>query len=505
MALGKNGAVRPTVLLSYAALIAINLVSNFVIIPCHVQLLLSASLTVYIGCHRSLLQEKTESMKQEDAMKFPLVASVFLFGLYLVFKTFEPEHINMLLKAYFLLIGTFAMAMTFYPFMQHFGKSLLGKEKKYTIPLLGDIEFDNGLLICLAASVALSSVYLKTKHWCVSNLFGISFSVQAIQQMSLGKFMTGVYLLAGLFFYDIFWVFGTDVMVSVATKFDAPIKLLFLRAFATEDTSAQFSMLGLGDIVLPGCLIALLLRFDARRAELDDEGKRDLKPFDKPYFNVNIVSYSLGLLVTVVVMYVFKAAQPALLYLVPACLGAAVLTALYRGELDALLEYEDEPPSYHFGVPLSECPKDSETKVPDVLSFLREKIDFSKAAFADADQQLLDQVTEAIDCSESAKDADLADLDLPLVAGAACKRWLKELPELPSKPSPEEELEKTKLTSWFCSLGFDLVKSGGYPSNQAFAKALCAGLSDCPNAAACFGSAPKMVAMMVSSGLNKAN
>ena len=30
----------------------------------------------------------------------------------------------------------------------------------------------------------------------------------------------------GLFFYDIFWVFGTDVMVSVATKFDAPIKVL---------------------------------------------------------------------------------------------------------------------------------------------------------------------------------------------------------------------------------------------------------------------------------------
>jgi len=34
----------------------------------------------------------------------------------------------------------------------------------------------------------------------------------------------------GLFVYDVFWVFGTDVMVSVATKFDAPIKLIFPRA-----------------------------------------------------------------------------------------------------------------------------------------------------------------------------------------------------------------------------------------------------------------------------------
>ena len=41
-------------------------------------------------------------------------------------------------------------------------------------------------------------------------------------------------------------------MVTVAKSFDAPIKLLFPRALATTDTDAVFSMLGLGDIVLPG-------------------------------------------------------------------------------------------------------------------------------------------------------------------------------------------------------------------------------------------------------------
>lgn len=56
----------------------------------------------------------------------------------------------------------------------------------------------------------------------------------------------------GLFLYDVFWVFGTDVMVTVAKNFDAPIKLLFVRSFATEDTDATYSMLGLGDIVIPG-------------------------------------------------------------------------------------------------------------------------------------------------------------------------------------------------------------------------------------------------------------
>jgi minor histocompatibility antigen H13 len=38
--------------------------------------------------------------------------------------------------------------------------------------------------------------------------------------------MAGFVLLGGLFFYDIFFVFGTDVMVTVAVSMDVPIKVL---------------------------------------------------------------------------------------------------------------------------------------------------------------------------------------------------------------------------------------------------------------------------------------
>lgn len=34
-------------------------------------------------------------------------------------------------------------------------------------------------------------------------------------------------LLAGLFIYDVFWVFATDVMTTVAKGIDAPILLQF--------------------------------------------------------------------------------------------------------------------------------------------------------------------------------------------------------------------------------------------------------------------------------------
>jgi len=122
-------------------------------------------------------------------------------------------------------------------------------------------------------------------------------------------------------------------MVTVAKSFDAPIKLLFPKHLFAE--TMEFSMLGLGDIVIPGVFIALLLRFDARRAN----NKRN---YSKVYFYTCYIGYFLGLVTTIFVMHVFKAAQPALLYLVPACIGSSMLLAIARGEVNLLLSYEEE-------------------------------------------------------------------------------------------------------------------------------------------------------------------
>lgn len=47
-----------------------------------------------------------------------------------------------------------------------------------------------------------------------------------------------------------------------AKSFDAPIKLLFPRALEEGSKLTPFSMLGLGDIVIPGIFVALVLRYD---------------------------------------------------------------------------------------------------------------------------------------------------------------------------------------------------------------------------------------------------
>jgi minor histocompatibility antigen H13 len=91
-------------------------------------------------------------------------------------------------------------------------------------------------------------------------VLAILFCVHGIQSLFLGNFSTGFILLSLLFFYDIFFVFGTDVMLTVAKSIDAPIKLLFPRDWNADPV--EYSLLGLGDIVLPGVFIALCLRYD---------------------------------------------------------------------------------------------------------------------------------------------------------------------------------------------------------------------------------------------------
>lgn len=129
-------------------------------------------------------------------------------------------------------------------------------------------------------------------------------------------------------------------MVTVAKNLDGPIKILFPRGYNDETGKLELSLLGLGDIVIPGFFLALLLRFDAHRADAPTTSIH--ANFSKPYFHSALAAYVAGLGTTLYVMIVFQAAQPALLYLVPACLGSSLLCAAVRGELKELFAYSEE-------------------------------------------------------------------------------------------------------------------------------------------------------------------
>jgi minor histocompatibility antigen H13 len=274
----------------------------------------------------------------QDAIKFPLVGSALLLSLFLAYKFLPADLLNMVVSAYFVAIGTLGMVATVDPIVAPFLPAHFSQdEKKVRIPpmpfvLPEGVEFGFTLLealLCIPAA-AFCTWYWQTKHWLANNGLGIAFSLQGIEHLSLGTVQNGVILLSLLFVYDIFWVFCTPVMVTVAKKFDAPIKLLFPRVPPGTPGTSQFSMLGLGDIVIPGIFVAIVLRYDGKYAA----GKSRL-------FYSAFAGYVLGLAATILVMTIFEAAQPALLYIVPAVLLCTFLHAFASRQASSLYHYDE--------------------------------------------------------------------------------------------------------------------------------------------------------------------
>ncbi|RMZ83807.1 hypothetical protein DV738_g860, partial [Chaetothyriales sp. CBS 135597] len=276
-------------------------------------------------------------------------------------------------------------------------------------------------VVALVVSCGVVAVHtFVAKPWYLTNFLGFSFSYGALQFMTPTTGWTGTLVLSALFVYDIYFVFFTPMMVTVATKLDVPIKLLFpqpdgcvLPPSGTAEDSAvmqayreclakkrAMAMLGLGDIVVPGMMIAFALRFDlflhyrqlARKSSTEttpttSNGKTETvkaeyrsatgawgerfwtaktawseqlqaKSFRKRYFYATLAGYVAGLAVTLVALQVMQHGQPALLYLVPGVLGMFWGTALLRGELKTLWNFSEAEED-------EDSKEDEKTKVED--------------------------------------------------------------------------------------------------------------------------------------------
>jgi len=155
------------------------------------------------------------------------------------------------------------------------------------------------------------------------------------------------------------YIFNSNVMVKVATRpaenpmgmFAKKLQLIGIMAreppklslpgklvFPSSHNAGHFTMLGLGDIVMPGLLLCFVMRYDAhKRAQFVLDGLPPPPQFSNlqrvSYFHCSLIGYFLGLLTATVSAEVFKAAQPALLYLVPFTLLPLVVMAYLKGDL----------------------------------------------------------------------------------------------------------------------------------------------------------------------------
>ncbi|MES1906779.1 MAG: hypothetical protein MHM6MM_000017 [Cercozoa sp. M6MM] len=354
-----------------------NLVSAVVDLPLKVQMLLVALPTIWIGARDSLKRSSVakllgeeacdmheygrqqEVIGSDDAKWFPVMASCMLFGVWLVFKYAPPQLIKYVIAAYMCFVGISSVFMAQWSLVRVARAESFLKSKPFLAKTLFQIDLNQHKVLAYVAkqlgvdmkksvkvltgadavfgavSLFVVVVYTLTKHWMFNNMIAFCLCVQAVGLLRLGSYKAAAMLLAGLFVYDVFWVFGTPVMVDVATKFDGPIKFLFP---VTKDGARAYSLLGLGDVVMPGIFLALVFRFDVMQ-----RGAAALRGRDR-IFQGACVGYVVGLAVTVVAMRVFQHAQPALLYLVPGVLLGSLGGAFATGglkEVTSLIKYEE--------------------------------------------------------------------------------------------------------------------------------------------------------------------
>jgi len=398
------------------------------------------------------VEQKMEGMSPKDAIILPITAGLVLGGLYWLIKKYGADMINLIFGYYFSAVGVFSVGKLFndaaaltigvvFPaYFAHRGKlwrtngaerkavtgesanesrtsplpGMLGliplprvvsdglwslrsvpKQKYAFVAYVKNILDVNGpvTLLNVAAAVcslaAISYNQFIDKPWWLTNLQGFAVSYTALQVMSPTTFVTGSMILSALFCYDIWAVFFTPLMVTVAKNLDQPIKLLFPRpdepGVEGKPPTKSYSMLGLGDIVLPGLMIGLALRFDlhmyylrkqkmaAKTGKGEETAQEVVKAdyhnvtgvwgsriwtfgldrsslpqtlvtaaFPKPYFIVSLVGYVIGMITTLLVMSIWQHAQPALLYLVPGVLLSIWSTALVRGEVKEMCNYTEE-------------------------------------------------------------------------------------------------------------------------------------------------------------------
>lgn len=217
-------------------------------------------------------------------------------------------------------------------------------QKTVHLPVLGEVLLLSVVVLPLCATFAI--LWAANQHvsyaWIGQDILGVCLMITVLQMARLPNIKVASALLSAAFVYDIFWVFISplifheSVMIAVARGDNnggeaIPMLLRIPRFF---DPWGGYDMIGFGDILFPGLLVAFSYRYD----------RSNRKGIWNGYFLWMTIGYTLGLFLTYLALYLMDGhGQPALLYLVPCTLGLIVVLSWVRGELHDMWNYGKRP------------------------------------------------------------------------------------------------------------------------------------------------------------------
>ena len=288
----------------------------------------TASITVFLAARQETI-DQSEFIDEKSALLAPIGASISLLSVYALLKFgIDPTTAY----AFFVTVfGALSISDIGVPILRNvlpneFSIAQVSVPKKVAdvfdldepaLPLDGLVALVLGILFSIAYWLPTS----MAQKFIVSNVIAWSIAMVSLGTIGLGSFQTAAILLAGLFCYDCFFVFGTDVMMTVATKIEAPVKFIFPAVPSESPREYPFSVLGLGDVVIPGLFVRFMKQIDEA-----------LQP-KLPYIGISTAAYTLALSTCFAVNYVTSAGQPALFYIDPALIGSVLGAAAFNDQL----------------------------------------------------------------------------------------------------------------------------------------------------------------------------
>ncbi|KAL5216906.1 hypothetical protein ABZP36_008307 [Zizania latifolia] len=263
-----------------------------------------------------------------SAIMFVVVASCFLIMLYKLMSSWFVD----LLVVIFCIGGVEGLQTCLVALLSRWFRPAL--ESFLKVPFFGAVSYLTLAVcpFCIVFAVMWAVHRHFTYSWIGQDILGIALIVTVIQIVRVPNLKVGSVLLSCAFLYDIFWVFISkrwfheSVMIVVARgdKTDEDGVPMLLKIPRMFDPWGGYSIIGFGDILLPGLLVAFALRYDWAAKKSMQTG----------YFLWSMMAYGSGLLITYVALNLMDGhGQPALLYIVPFTLGTLIALGWKRGEL----------------------------------------------------------------------------------------------------------------------------------------------------------------------------
>jgi len=318
--------------------------------------------------------EGIEVISVRAAASFIFVASAALVAMYFLLS----KWLAFVVTGLFSIIAWQASTVINASLLYSFCPATWRNYKTHT-PCTGSVLLLELAALCVATLITISWLILFFSHshlsWTLQDVLCFSLVLLVFKTLQLPNLKVSAILLVSAMMYDVWWVFlqpivvgGPSVMVEVATAggggFRLPIVFAVARCSALG-TNPSLAMLGLGDVVLPGLLVAMARRWDMAGVEENERLDLVASPGASAaadattshfstmttakrsgsYFLPMVIAYSSGLLLTFAALafgWGGDHGQPALLYLVPCTLGMLCLLGCVRGELSALWHWQEK-------------------------------------------------------------------------------------------------------------------------------------------------------------------